>query len=387
MPSRASPHCLPRLHRRPPPQIGEPRVNYRETITQRADFNYLHKKQSGGSGQFARVIGYLEPLPEVDAETAAKIAAAAAAKAAAAGGGKEVNNADFEFVNGLVGNNIPPEYVPACEKGFREGQGKGAQIGHPVQGVRVVLTDGQTHVVDSNEMAFRIASASAFREAFLAAKPSIMEPIMKVRSQLAGAAGGLPPCAPPRMCVASQHPACSRSRVGVGCFLWLSSQRARAPVPLSNCTARPPPRPTIPAAQVEVTLPHEFQGVGIALINKRKGQLTGSDAQEMAVVVEAEVPLSAMFGFSTDLRSATQVRERRGARARGRVGARLWPLKSCTLALALTQRPPRLHARARLRMQGKGEFTMEYMKHSPVGGDVRRELVKRYEAERLAERK
>ena len=88
-------------------KIGEPRVNYRETISQRAEFNYLHKKQSGGAGQFARVIGYIEPLPEEETE--------------------------FEFVNALVGNNVPPEYVSACEKGFREGATKGAQIGHPVQ--------------------------------------------------------------------------------------------------------------------------------------------------------------------------------------------------------------------------------------------------------------
>lgn len=73
--------------------MGEPRVNYRETITQKAEFNYLHKKQSGGAGQFARVIGHIEPLEE--------------------------GSTDFEFVNGLVGNNIPPEYVPACEKGFK----------------------------------------------------------------------------------------------------------------------------------------------------------------------------------------------------------------------------------------------------------------------------
>ena len=126
--------------------------------------------------------------------------------------------------------------------------------------------------VDSNEIAFRTAAQQGFRSAFMDAKPSVLEPIMKV----------------------------------------------------------------------EVTVPHEFQGVAIGLLNKRKGQLTGSEAQDMVVVVEADVPLSSMFGFSTDLRSATQ---------------------------------------------GKGEFTMEYKTHQPVLPDIRKELMKKYEAERLAELK
>jgi elongation factor G len=227
-------------------KTGEPQVNFRETITQAAEFNFLHKKQSGGSGQFARVIGRIEP--------------------------QEDGSAPFEFVNGVVGNNIPPEFIPACEKGFREASIKGPQVGHPVQGVRIVLTDGQTHVVDSSEMAFRQAAMGAFREIFPAAKPSILEPIMKV----------------------------------------------------------------------EVSLPSEFQGVGIALLNKRKGNLTGSETHDTMVVVEADVPLSQMFGFSTDLRSATQ---------------------------------------------GKGEFSMEYKSHEHVTADVRRDLVKKHEAARLAEQK
>jgi elongation factor G len=197
-------------------RISPPRVNFRETAGARAEFNFLHRKQSGGAGQFARVVGYLEPLADVDA-----------GEAPAAG---------FEFVNALVGNNIPPEYVPACEKGFREAMLKGAQIGHPVQGVRVVLTDGAAHAVDSNEMAFRLAAGYAFRQAFLEARPNILEPIMKV----------------------------------------------------------------------EVALPTEYQGTAIALLNKRKGQMTGSEAQDLQVTIHADVPLSQMFGFSTELRSATQ---------------------------------------------------------------------------------
>lgn len=227
--------------------VGEPRVNFRETIQGRTEFNYLHKKQSGGSGQFGRVIGYMEPLEEDSEET-------------------------FEFVNGVVGNNIPPEFIPAVERGFREAVEKGPQIGHPVTGVRVVLTDGATHVVDSSEMAFRLAAQGAFRDCFSSARPAILEPLMKV----------------------------------------------------------------------EVTVPSEFQGTAIALLNKRKGQLTNSETDDMNSVVEADVPLSQMFGFSTDLRSATQ---------------------------------------------GKGEFTMEYKTHTPVLPDVRMDLIKKYEAERAAEKK
>ena len=77
----------------------------------------------------------------------------------------------FEFVNGMIGNAIPPEYINAVEKGFRDAIGKGALAGHPVQNVRVTLTDGQAHVVDSSEMAFRIAARDAFRETFPQAKP------------------------------------------------------------------------------------------------------------------------------------------------------------------------------------------------------------------------
>lgn len=158
------------------------------------------------------------------------------------------------------------------EKGFREAIRKGPQVGHPVQGVRAVLVDGQTHVVDSSEMAFRMAAMGAFREVFNACKPQVLEPVMKV----------------------------------------------------------------------ELSVPHEFQGVAIALLNKRKGNLTGSETQDLTVVITADVPLSQMFGFSTDLRGATQ---------------------------------------------GKGEFSMEYDRHDAVSGDVRKELIKKYEAEKLAEAK
>ncbi|CAG9467475.1 unnamed protein product [Pedinophyceae sp. YPF-701] len=135
--------------------VGNPRVSYREALRQRSDFNYLHKKQSGGQGQFGRVIGYIEPLPEG-------------------------HPTKFEFENGMVGNNIPPNFIPAIQKGFEEAVGMGHLVGHPVEGVRVVLLDGQSHPVDSSELAFKIAAANAFREAYAGAAPVILEPVMEV---------------------------------------------------------------------------------------------------------------------------------------------------------------------------------------------------------------
>eukprot|EP00798_Chlamydomonas_sp_ICE-L_P017594 gene17594-23923_t len=138
-------------------EVGKPKVSFKETIRGRADFNYLHKKQSGGSGQFGRVVGYIEPLPE-----------------------DEEGEDRFEFDNQLVGTNIPPEFHPAIEKGFKEAGNAGSLLGAPVVGVRVVLQDGQAHDVDSSEMAFRIAAIQGFRQAYAEAAPQILEPIMKV---------------------------------------------------------------------------------------------------------------------------------------------------------------------------------------------------------------
>ena len=140
-----------------PCTTGKPRVAFRETISQPAQFNYTHKKQTGGAGQFGRVIGYIEPM-KVDEDT-----------------GK-----DTAFVNSVVGGNIPPGYIPACEKGFNDGLEKGALAGYPVCGVRMVLEDGASHSVDSSELAFRIAAHAAFREAFRGAHPLILEPRMAV---------------------------------------------------------------------------------------------------------------------------------------------------------------------------------------------------------------
>ncbi|PKU77473.1 elongation factor G, mitochondrial [Dendrobium catenatum] len=136
-------------------QTGKPRVNFRETITQRAEFDYLHKKQTGGQGQYGRVSGYIEPLPS-DATM------------------------KFEFENMIIGQAIPSNFIPAIEKGFKEACNSGSLIGHPIENIRIVLTDGASHAVDSSELAFKLASIYALRQCYAAAKPVILEPVMKV---------------------------------------------------------------------------------------------------------------------------------------------------------------------------------------------------------------
>ena len=222
--------------------VGRPKVAFRETITQRSEFNYTHKKQTGGSGQFARVGGFIEPLP-----------------------GDAVEN--YEFVDDIVGGVIPREYIPACDKGFKEAVIEGSLIGQPVVRVRVTIDDGATHAVDSSEMAFKTAAIMTFREAYSHAKPTILEPIMKL----------------------------------------------------------------------EVSVPDEFQGTVIGQINQRRGVILGTDSDMGYVTVESEVPLSEMFGYSTDLRSVTQ---------------------------------------------GKGEFSMEFKKYQPVPRMIQEEMVKEHQKKR-----
>lgn len=135
---------------------GKPSVNFKETILARSDFNYLHKKQSGGSGQFARVIGYIEPLDEEDLK----------------------KGIDFVFENGVIGTNIPPEFIASCEKGARAACSTGVLAGYPLSGVRVVVTDGQTHIVDSNDLAFQMAMKYGIRAAMNSGKSVILEPVM-----------------------------------------------------------------------------------------------------------------------------------------------------------------------------------------------------------------
>ncbi|MBF0414019.1 MAG: elongation factor G [Desulfamplus sp.] len=188
-------------------QTGQPRVAYRETITQKAEFNYTHKKQTGGSGQYGRVSGFMEPCEE-----------------------------EFEFVNKVTGGRIPTNYIPACEKGFRGCMDKGPKLEFPVTGVRVTLVDGAYHAVDSSDMAFQSAARGGFLEGYQKAKPVIHEPIMKV----------------------------------------------------------------------VIETPNEFQGSCMGLINQRRGIILGSQEEGVMSVIESQVPLSEMFGFSTILRSATQ---------------------------------------------------------------------------------
>ena len=186
---------------------GQPRVAYRETITRKAPFNYTHKKQTGGAGQFGRVAGFIEPTEE-----------------------------EFEFVNKITGGRIPTQYIPACEKGFEGCLVKGPSLEFPVTGIKITLEDGAYHAVDSSEMAFQSAARGGFLEAYNKAKPVIMEPIMKV----------------------------------------------------------------------VIETPNEFQGACMGLINQRRGIIQGSQEEGVMSVIESQVPLSDMFGFSTVLRSATQ---------------------------------------------------------------------------------
>ena len=157
-------------------EAGRPRVNYREAVTSRAAFDYLHKKQSGGQGQYARVVGYIEPaVPGVPG--------AAAAADGSGGGGSDAtpaSEAGLAFVRETVGTAVPTAFLPAVEKGFREAAQAGGLTGHPVAGVRVALTDGAAHAVDSSELAFKLAASYAFRAAYAAARPVVLEPVMAV---------------------------------------------------------------------------------------------------------------------------------------------------------------------------------------------------------------
>ena len=195
-------------------EVGMPQVAYREAITRRAEFNYTHKKQTGGSGQFARVAGYIEPFTP----------------------GPEDEDREYRFVNEVKGGTIPTEFIPSCDKGFRAAMKKGPQLGFPIVGVVCCVNDGAWHPVDSSDMAFQTAAINAFREAFAQAGPAILEPIMKV----------------------------------------------------------------------EVESPSEFQGAIFGSINQRRGIIVSSTEDHSNCTIDAEVPLSEMFGYSTVLRSMSQ---------------------------------------------------------------------------------
>ena len=228
-------------------ETGQPQVAYRETIGAEAPYDYTHKKQTGGSGQYAKVMGSIKPM--------------------------DPNSDDlYEFSNKVTGGRIPKEYIGSVDKGFQEQMTKGTLIGAQVVGVSVELVDGAYHDVDSSEMAFKICAMGAFREAYAKASPTALEPMMKV----------------------------------------------------------------------EVSAPEEFQGNVMGQINQRRGMIQGSNANEGFSTVEAEVPLAEMFGYSTELRSATQ---------------------------------------------GKGEFTMEFARYATVPRNVQEELMKAYQKKREEENK
>lgn len=192
-------------------EVGAPQVNYRETITSAAPFDYVHKKQTGGAGQFGQVAGEIKPLPDDSEE-------------------------NFIFHNQIKGGVIPTEYIPSCEKGFQDVMDNGPLAAFPLINVEVYLKDGKYHDVDSSDLAFRLASRMAMREAVKSANPQLLEPLMKV----------------------------------------------------------------------EVETPDEYQGFVIGDLSSRRGIIQGSETNDQGdTIVNALVPLSEMFGYSTDLRSGT----------------------------------------------------------------------------------
>jgi elongation factor G len=221
---------------------GMPQVAYRETVQQRSDFNYTHRKQTGGSGQYGRVAGFMEPW----------------------------DGGDYEFVDSIKGGAIPNEFIPSCDKGFKEAVKKGTLIGFPIVNIRCTINDGQSHPVDSSDIAFQLAAIGAFREAYNKAKPCILEPIMKV----------------------------------------------------------------------SVEGPSEYQGNIYGSLNQRRGVIASSTEDGAFCRVEADVPMSEMFGYSTVLRSLTQ---------------------------------------------GKAEFTMEFQKYGKVPAGISETLIKEYEEKRRKE--
>jgi elongation factor G len=136
-------------------ELGAPKVSYRESPTRKAEFNYKHKKQTGGSGQYGHIVGFFEPLPEESTE-------------------------QFVFEEVVVGGRIPKQFIPSIEKGFWTMVNKGPLAQYPVVGLKAVITDGSYHDVDSSDRAFQTTAEGCFREHFVDTKPAILEPIMKM---------------------------------------------------------------------------------------------------------------------------------------------------------------------------------------------------------------
>ena len=191
--------------------IGKPQVAYRETIRKAVEVEGKHVKQSGGRGQYGHVVLRLEPVNP---------------------------DAEYEFVNEIVGGVVPREYIPAVDKGIQEQMQNGCLAGYPLLAMKVTLFDGSFHDVDSSEMAFKIAGSMALRKGALDADPALLEPIMAV----------------------------------------------------------------------EVVTPEEYMGDVMGDLNRRRGMVGGMEDSSSGKIVTAEVPLSEMFGYATDLRSATQGR-------------------------------------------------------------------------------
>jgi elongation factor G len=222
--------------------VGMPKVSYREAPTKVTQYNYKHRKQTGGSGQFAHIVGRLEPLPEGSPE-------------------------QFIFENKVTGGRIPSEYIPSVEKGYRDSLAKGPIAGFEVLGVKMILEDGSYHDVDSSDMAFQICARDCFRETFRKADPVLLEPIMKV----------------------------------------------------------------------EIETPIEFQGPVTGTVSQKRGVVLGTEDRGGFAVIEGEIPLSEMFGYSNDLRSMTQ---------------------------------------------GKGSFSMEFLKYQKLPARLQEEVVKKVQLEK-----
>ncbi|MED5439480.1 MAG: elongation factor G [Actinomycetota bacterium] len=193
--------------------VGKPQVAYRETITKAViDHRYTHKKQTGGSGQYAEIVASLEPYSD--------------------------DESTYLFEDNVKGGRIPKEYIPSVDAGVQLATTNGPLAGFPVLGLKISLNDGKSHDVDSSEMAFKIAAQAWFREAMRMAKPVLLEPVMSV----------------------------------------------------------------------EVVTPEEYMGDVVGDLNSRRGRVGQMEARGTNQVVSAQVPLSEMFGYATDLRSRTQGR-------------------------------------------------------------------------------
>jgi elongation factor G len=224
---------------------GQPQVAYRETVQSRVAFDHTLKKQTGGAGDYARVVGFLEPTGSLG---------------------------ENEFEQTITGGTISEKFLLACDKGFAQSCITGPLLGHKVLGTYMQINDGATHMTDSSEMSFKNATQQAFRKAFLAAQPQVLEPLMKT----------------------------------------------------------------------VITAPNEFQGNIVGLLNKRNATINDTEIGPEDFVLTADCSLNSMFGFSSQLRAATQ---------------------------------------------GKGEFSMEFSHYSPAPMQLQKELVAKHEKEKAEKNK